>query len=362
MKKLKKYQKIKRRIQREDTFNFFGPSAYFNLQQLNKERIKKILLYMLIFLVCIGIIIYINFKFIEDIGKNILHITLMIITIIYCNSICLAKFSVPKYKKKVKDIIFPQIRAFIGGIEWGTANYEDMIQNAISDYKETAGTIIKREKLSEYIDDNRSELRSEYNNFIEYLLKLVIIPQFDNYLYDCDDSFNIKYNNILAKVAEIKLSEYEYNLNLRRRQYAKYKGLFITFKFPNVNNEIYKLAIVKRGKLKKKLPELFEYSNANLNPKYYIYTNDFRQTEEIITKHLINKLNRLYSKPEFKTVSISVEYGNVNIAIYSNKNWFDVPLFKNPEDFSIYKKIMFEIADMLEIIDIFNIPAEIKQD
>ena len=51
MKKLKKYQKIKRRIQREDTFNFFGPSAYFNLQQLNKERIKKILLYMLIFLV-----------------------------------------------------------------------------------------------------------------------------------------------------------------------------------------------------------------------------------------------------------------------------------------------------------------------
>lgn len=72
-------------------------------------------------------------------------------------------------------------------------------------------------------------------------------------------------------------------------------------------------------------------------------------------------MNNLYKKADYKKIDISVELGNVNVLIYSNKNWFDIPFFKSPENFSIYRNIIFEIAGLIEIIDIFTSNENINQ-
>ncbi len=353
---IKKYNKIKNKIKKEDTYHFFGRLIYFKLKEINKKRLIKISLCIFVLIFVLLLMFYgSNFvdnylmkeTFFKESSLSYLLFRFLFMLIIVISLFYLMTLE-SSYKKEVKRIVLPRINSFIGNIKWGVIENESVINKSLSDFLNFNE---EQQDIYNEIDNNTIDYKlDEYKN---YLSQLQVVPE-SNFLL-CDDAFEINYNNTTAKISEIQITHEQL------LKYIVFKGVVITFNLPNNNDNNFKLYIIKNEIFKKKPIGTIEYNKFNLNRQYKIYTNDISKADKIITDDIINKLNNLYKKADYKKIDISVELGNVNIFIYSDKNWFDIPVFKNPENFSVYRNIIFEIAGLIEIVDIFTSNENINQ-
>ena len=94
--------------------------------------------------------------------------------------------------------------------------------------------------------------------------------------------------------------------------------------------------------------------------KYYdVYSDDQVESRYLITTSFMERMINLAKHGVNDNISISFENGNVNIAISSNKNWFEIPILKPATDINNYKYIVFEILTILKIIDSLKLDQNI---
>ena len=83
-------------------------------------------------------------------------------------------------------------------------------------------------------------------------------------------------------------------------------------------------------------------------------------TDQIEARYLITTafMNRLLEQKNF--ISVSFEYGNVNIALHcSYIDWFEIPISKRADDINTYKVIISEIVQIIKIIDSLKLEQKI---
>ena len=61
----KKYNKIKNKIKKEDTYNFFGKLIYFKLKEINKKRLIAISLCIIV-LILVPLLMFYGSNFIDN--------------------------------------------------------------------------------------------------------------------------------------------------------------------------------------------------------------------------------------------------------------------------------------------------------
>ncbi|MCD7879400.1 MAG: DUF3137 domain-containing protein [Candidatus Gastranaerophilales bacterium] len=91
---------------------------------------------------------------------------------------------------------------------------------------------------------------------------------------------------------------------------------------------------------------------------YDVYSTDQIEARYLITTAFMQRLVDL-EKKGFKGLNISFEQGNVNIAIPSYKDWFEVSLLKSAYDIDNYRSILIEILNLLSIIDSLKLDKNI---
>ena len=65
----------------------------------------------------------------------------------------------------------------------------------------------------------------------------------------------------------------------------------------------------------------------------------------------IDEAVQLAKKNRAGNIIISFEHGNVNLAIESSKDWFEIPILKPATRIENYRAIVFELINILKIID-----------
>lgn len=252
-------------------------------------------------------------------------------------------YSIQKvYKNKVKVRVLPVILSYLGNFKLAkkTPNSDTHI------IEDILGPI--------------SLVQTPLSSFSDYLHKLNLFEKFD--MVTCDDHIIGTYKGVNLDIYDFELKKLQTNSytiqNGHRTKISGsntisiFKGAFLKFKCPK---QLKYKTVVKKNMIHT-IPESLQKVNLE-DPefeKYYkVYSGDQIESRSLLTPAFMNRMVTLATQGTHigKDITISFEQGNVNIAIESQKDWFEVSIFKPVDDISNYKEIINELKIIFSIID-----------
>ena len=205
------------------------------------------------------------------------------------------------------------------------------------------------EKLLSFVGDFRQIIVEEDTVYVK---SLNLFDKFDN--YSCDDRIKGKYGLLDIDIQEIELS-------VGKGKYTRsvFKGILI--KIP-IRKKFNGYTVIKRNS-KRVSNKINVISSENtmfeFNEYYDISSENDLETRCLLTESFMEKMVRIAKHNIGGNISISFENRNVNIAVASNKNWFEVPIFKSATNIENYRGILLEFTTLLKIIDSLKLEQNI---
>ena len=285
-----------------------------DMKELEEERKKALLQVCFIILgvsVVFALIAFIVLKYINNDSINaVLAVYLFILTASF--------IPIHKYKQNSKKTIMPKLLAFVGDFQFVYSNE-------------------KKQMLYNYI---KSLELFEKHNYI-----------------DIDDMLEGTYNNINVSISEICLKEEYRDSNNEKRETVVFDGVLLSFKsFKNFKSKtIIKSEHIKLFKNRKQV--LLE--DPEFEKIYDVESGDQIEARYLITPAFMNRMVEYSKSNNAGKITVSFENANVNIAVHSTKNWFDVPILKPATDVSIYTGILLDLILILKIIDALKMDQNI---
>lgn len=313
------YKEVQRKLFSSEFNKFFRKKISLYLGKIEKLRKKYLLFVYIIAAIALFPIIISFIYFFIDYESLLLNVTRYgnFIFIIEFSLVLSIFFIIKKYKNKVKPLILPRLLSFAG------------------DFR--------------IIDKNSPEY-----NVRPYVSSLELFSFFNR--YSCDDRIEGMYKNIKISISEILLRK-ETGSGKRRRIVTIFDGLLV--KVPCLKK--YKgTTYIKRNGI------CLDFSGNKVNledpefEKYYdVYSSDQIEARYLITTAFMNRMVELAKKGIGQNITLSFEHGNVNIAVASSKDWFELPIMKSANDIMVYRAIILEIITILSIIDSLKLDVNI---
>lgn len=209
-------------------------------------------------------------------------------------------------------------------------------------YKIKAKELILQKLLS-YIGDFKISANKINRSYVE---SLKLFDYFNR--YSCDDSITGSYGLLNLDISELHLEKV-----VRTRKHTHtvtiFQGILVCFKslkkysgYTVVKNNGISLFAGKE-KVNLEDPEFEQY--------YDVYSSDQVEARYLLTSSFMNRMVQLAKKNRAGNITISFEHGNVNLAIESSKDWFEIPILKPATRIENYRAIVFELINILKIID-----------
>ncbi len=313
------YKEVQRKLFSSEFNKFFRKKISLYLGKIEKLR-KKYLLFVYIIAAIALLPVIISFVyFLIDYEGMLLILSKHGINILMFEAFILVLISyiVKGYQNKVKPLILPRLLSFAG------------------DFR--------------IIDKNSPEY-----NVRPYVSSLELFSFFNR--YSCDDRIEGMYKNIKISISEILLRK-ETGSGKRRRIVTIFDGLLV--KVPCLKK--YKgTTYIKRNGI------CLDFSGNKVNledpefEKYYdVYSSDQIEARYLITTAFMNRMVELAKKGIGQNITLSFEHGNINIAVASSKDWFELPIMKSANDIVVYRAIILEIITILSIIDSLKLDVNI---
>lgn len=221
------------------------------------------------------------------------------------------------YKTKAKEGILPKLLGYIGNFE---------------------------------INKNTSVIAEDRS----YIETLDLFRHFNR--YKCDDRFSGIYKGIKVDIAEIDLKK-ESGSGKRRHVETIFSGVFL--KIPSLKKFKGKTIVVSNFQLGIKGEQQVHLEDPEFEKRYNTYGTDQIEARYLITPAFMNRMIELSKKGACKNISLSFEYDSVNIAVSSNKDWFEVPFTKPATEISNYRGIILDLLVIFSIIDSLKLDMNI---
>ena len=179
---------------------------------------------------------------------------------------------------------------------------------------------------------------------ITYIQSLSLLPSFNS--YQVDDYFYGTYNGVDIKISDICLKRVISSEN-GSRTITVFAGIFLTLKSFKKYKGKTTIGLNDSGLLAGKNKVNLE--DPVFESYYDVVSNDQVEARYLITPAFMERLIELNKK--FGTILlVSFEQGNINIAI-EKSNSFELSMFKSATNIDNYRKIIFELSDILSIVD-----------
>ena len=304
---------------KKSTFKqFFKKELLSKLKDLEIERkrsIRNIILSIILFFVLASIAIY-SFIILGKVPPRPISDIILIIVIL---PLLIGLSIHSDYRKKAKKIVMQKILSFIGDLQ-----------------------VLEGGNDEEYI--RRLDLFDRYNNFV------------------CDDYLTGTYNSLPINIQEISLVLTK-GSGRSKRSSTIFRGLLIVVP---CYKEFEESTIIKKKFFHIDRPiKLFENTpkitleDPVFNKYYNVYSYDPVEARYLITTAFMQRMIQLSRHNKSENISVSFEYGNVNIAVDSDKDWFEFTIRKPATDIKQYKKFLYEILNILKIIDSLKLDQDI---
>ncbi len=254
--------------------------------------------------------IYVNEKIDVDFIQILIFIAL--ITVSVC--IWIAKL----YKTKAKQIILPQLLSYIGEFE-----------------------ILDKKNVEYYLTS--------------YLHNIDLIETFNKSSFD--DCLRGKYNDVELGISETHLT-YVSGSGKRRTEKTVFKGLFVCFR--SFKKFEHRTVIKRETAFSFNGSKAVNLEDPEFEKLYQVTSSDQIEARYLITPAFMNRMVELNKKGIGRMMTISFEEDNVNIAISSSKDWFEIPLFKPATDITNYRAILLELITIFSIIDTLKFDQNIN--
>lgn len=315
----KNYKQLQREAFSAEFKKFCRKNIQTPMNELEKKRKNHIIglfITALIGAIAEGFSLY--FIYIEYIAENITKHTLTPAIMVPFLFVPLCMSIIKKYKNKAKEIILPKLLSYLGEFEITPSN---CIHNYTTDYIQT----------------------------------LDLLPSFDVCKYD--DCFHGTYNDVKLGVSELKLKEIHYDSKGRRHEHIVFQGLFVcTSSFKKFNSR----TIIKRdGGARFAGDKRVHLEDPEFEKYFDVISSDQIEARYLITPAFMNRMVELNRKGIGRTMSVSFENDNINIAIASSKDWFEIPLFKPATEIANYRAILLELISIFSIIDTLKLDQNI---
>ena len=310
----KNYKDIKKELFSRDFRKFFREKFsedFADLEKLRKTTITHIKIIIAIaVIICLALIFYTIFV---SIIEAIFHFCVFtaVIAFIICS------FLRTKYTSTAKNKILPTLLSYIGDFE-------------ICDTKKGS-----------------SDIHS-------YVSEIDLFEYFNR--FNCDDRFIGTYNNVKVDISELHLKKHTRS-GKKSSTKTIFKGLFI--KLPSFKEFKGRTYIKHNGIFNAPSnTQKVNLEDPDFEKIYDIFSTDQIEARVLITPAFMNRLKKL-SDEYGRAIIVSFEKRNVNIAISSSKNWFEIPLNEPAGKFENYRNILLELIEILSVIDALKLDQNI---
>lgn len=307
----KEPEENKTKLSRANFYKFFKKNFSKDVNFLEKTR-KTYLNYIIAILV---IAIAVGVGYLKVINMSTYDaIAPIFITTLGIAAILLILI-IKSYKYKAKKLVLNKLLAFIGDIKYIEKN--------------------------EYAVDDRIYIDSL--NLFDYYNR-----------YSCDDRLKGTYNNLPIDIMEIELKK-ETGTGKNRRVEKIFKGIFI--KVP-CNKKFKTKTIIKEDTIKiGDNKNRVKLEDPEFEKIYDVYSSDQVEARYLITTAFMNRMVELRKKNN--KIILSFEQGNVNIALSTNSDWFELSIFKPANDINQYREILEQIMTIFSILDSLKLDQNI---
>ena len=196
------------------------------------------------------------------------------------------------------------------------------------------------------IDENRNDRK--------YIESLKLFDKFNT--FTCNNRLKGKYNSLDLDIQEIILYDTKKKATFLSEMMV-FKGILI--KIPNLRENMGRIIIKRKKNQKdKNYTELF-FDNYEFSQYYNVYADDEAAAKLLITESFMNQMVKFAQQDKNRNISVSFEKNNINIAITSKKEWFEVAFLKPATNISTYRTVMLEIITLLKIVDFLKFELKI---
>lgn len=306
------FKDIEEKLYSSEFNKFFKKNVKESLMKLErKRRIRLLIISLIIILVAVFIYISIISFYSNEINHSFERSMWCLLSFITGISICIIGYMISSYKYEVKYNTLEKLLSFIG------------------DFAE------EKDKSDRY-----------------YVEQLELFDEFDNYY--CDDRIKGKYGLLNIDIQEIALTK-----GSGKSKSTVFRGILIKIPY---HKRIEGYTVIKRNS--KKINNNINIENRDninfeFNEYYNVYSNNQLDEKCIITDSFMEKMVRFAKHNIGANISISFEEGNLNIAIATYREWFEVPVFKSATNISNYRAIILEVITLLKIIDALKLEPNI---
>ncbi len=313
------YRKIQKEVFSSEFNKFFRKKISLYLIKIEKLRKKYLFFACLAAAIAVIPVLFFLFYLFTDIESAIFFIKGRISLFVIAEACLIGVVSwiVKSYKNKVKPLILPRLLSFIGDFRLVE---KDSLDYNIRNYVSSLG------------------LFNEYNKF------------------DCDDRIEGIYKNIKVSISEILLKKIT-GSGKRRNEITVFDGLLVKIPCPKKYQGV---TYIRRNAINLG----FNQNKVNLEDpefeKYYdVYSSDQIEARYLITTSFMNRMVELAKKGIGQNITLSFEHGNVNIAVASSKDWFELPIMYSACNIAVYQSITLEIVTILSVIDSLRLDIKI---
>ena len=311
-------------------YNFSAKFREFYKNDLSKyfadlEKTRKVFLFWIVVvsIIALGLVTYIIYA--SNQGS---------LFVLYFFVLCGINLSVKAYKDKVKKKILPKLLRFVG------------------DFRIT-----------------------EDKNVFEYIKTLKLFNEFNS--QRCDDRIKGKYKLLDVDIAEIRLTKVT-GMGKHRREVYVFSGLlikvpckkrytgFTIIKYKGPQKLVKSFSLNPLSGLRISVNsgystqgDIVMLEDPEFNKLYEVRSSDQVEARYLITTAFMTRMINIANKGFGGSISVSFENGYVNLAVESNKDWFEVPILKPADEISNYKTIVLEIKELMKIIDSLKLEQNI---
>lgn len=311
----KNSKKLQKEVFSAEFHKFCRKNIQAPMRELEKTRhnyIFAICCVIALLTIFAGIILtsaYINESFNSDIIQ-------MLFGIFAVGAFCCTTIA-KRYKTNAKEIILPQLLSYIGEFK-----------------------ILDKNNVSKYLTS--------------YLHGLDLISEFNTSSFD--DCLHGTYNGVELGISETELT-YVTRSGKHRHSRPVFKGLFVCFK--SFKKFQYRTIIKRDTAFFLTGREKVSLEDPEFESLYSVISDDQIEARYLITPAFMNRMVELNKKGIGRMMTVSFEEDNVNIAISSSKDWFEIPLFKPATDIVNYRAIILELISIFSIIDTLKLDQNI---
>lgn len=219
------------------------------------------------------------------------------------------------------------------------------------------------EKLMSFIGNFYINTNKDDEAYVE---ELNLFDTFNK--FDCDDRLTGKYGKLDMDIQELDLK-----YKAGRNEATIFKGIFIKVQSlknytgmtiveaNNFGSFFYKPIITgsKKSKTENLKLERVMLEDPEFNKLFKVESTNQIEARYLLTTAFMNRMVKLSNSGYKGKISLSFEMGKVNLALSSNKDWFEVPLMKNALLPDNYRNIILEIVSLVKLIDDLNLDSDI---